>query len=367
MAKPHSTLLTLALALLGLLPLAAADSLPAAATPDPAVLKREWIYASGPHPSVHASSLVEVQGRLLAVWFGGSAEGNKDVCIWLSQQDRNGQWQPCRQVADGQQPDGSRHPTWNPVLFQPSRGPLLLFYKVGPSPSTWWGELKTSNDGGQTWSPAQRLPEGILGPIKNKPIELPNGDLLCPSSSETPTRPSRWSIAFERSPDQGKTWSSSGSLHDGLQISAIQPSLLQLGGGQLLALGRSRQGRLFRISSSDEGRSWGKIELTDLPNPNSGTDAITLRDGRHLLIYNHTQRGRSPLNLALSQDGKEWQAALVLENQPKTEFSYPAIIQTADGMVHLSYTWKRQRVAHVVIDPSRLKPHPMPKGQWPQE
>ena len=68
---------------------------------------------------------------------------------------------------------------------------------------------------------------------------------------------------------------------------------------------------------------------------------MTLKDGRHLLIYNHTDRGRSPLNLALSKDGKSWEGALVLENDPGKEFSYPAIIQTSDGLVHMTYTWHR--------------------------
>jgi predicted neuraminidase len=107
------------------------------------------------------------------------------------------------------------------------------------------------------------------------------------------------------------------------------------------------------------------LSLTALPNPNSGTDAVTLKDGRHLLIYNHTALGRSPLNLALSTDGKVWQAALVLENEPG-EFSYPAIVQTRDGLVHAVYTWKRKRIRHVVIDPGKLALRPIVDGMWPK-
>ena len=112
-------------------------------------------------------------------------------------------------------------------------------------------------------------------------------------------------------------------------------------------------------------KTWGGMSLMELPNPNSGTDAVTLRDNRHLLVYNHTARGRSPLNLAVSQDGKTWQAALVLEDEPKAEFSYPAIIQTKDGLVHITYTWKRQRVKHAIIDPAKLAPRDMISGEWP--
>src|SRR5205823_4080415 len=121
----------------------------------------------------------------------------------------DGKWTAPAKAADGVQPDGKPLPTWNPVLFQPKDGPLMLFYKVGPSPSTWWGELKTSADGGQTWSAAQRLPDGILGPIKNKPVAMLDGSILCPSSVEglkdqTPRIARR--IRFERTADLGKTW-----------------------------------------------------------------------------------------------------------------------------------------------------------------
>ena len=88
-------------------------------------------------------------------------------------------------------------------------------------------------------------------------------------------------------------------------------------------------------------------------------------DGRALVVYNHTSRGRSPLNMAVSSDGKTWKAALVLEDQPG-EYSYPAVIQTADGLVHVTYTWKRQRIKHVVIDPRKLVLRDMAGGRWPE-
>ena len=137
------------------------------------------------------------------------------------------------------------------------------------------------------------------------------------------------------------------------------------GSRRLQAVGRTRQGRIFQVWSDDGGTSWGKMTLTALPNPNAGTDAVTLKDGRQLLVYNHTTKGRSPLNLAVSADGQEWQAALVLEDEPGNEFSYPAVIQTRDGLVHITYTWKRQRIRHAVIDPAELQPRAMPEGEWP--
>ena len=332
---------------------------------DPAVLKTEFIYETASFPSCHASTLVETQSGLVTAWFGGTAEGRPDVGIWVSRQS-DGTWSAPVEAANGVQADGSRLPCWNPVLFLPRQGPLMLFYKVGPSPSTWWGMLRTSTDEGRTWSGATKLPDGILGPIKDKPVQLPDGTLICSSSTETQTKPSLWRVHFELSKDLGKTWSVSQPSSAGdPAIDAIQPSILFLGGTKLMSLGRTRQKKVFAVNSEDFGQTWGAMSLLDLPNPNSGTDAVTLKDGRHMLIYNHTAKGRSPLNLALSNDGKTWQAAVVLEDEPKGEFSYPAIIQTRDGLVHVCYTWKRQRVKHAVIDTSKLTLKPILNGVWP--
>ena len=327
----------------------------------PCVIKSEFIYEAAPFPSCHASTIVETKEGLAAAWFGGTAERNPDVCIYVSRNE-NGKWTAPAEAANGLGFGTKRLPTWNPVLFQPSSGPLMLFYKVGPSPSQWWGMLKTSTDQGKTWSEARRLPEGFLGPIKNKPVQLASGDILCPTSTEN----AGWRVHFERCREDGQTWSKTEPVNDGKSIGAIQPSILFPGGDKLLALGRTRQGRIFQIVSPDLGRTWGEMKLTDLPNPNAGTDAVTLKDGRQLLVYNHTGRGRSPLNLAVSPDGQTWRAALELETEPNAEFSYPAIIQTRDSLVHITYTWKRQKIRHVIVDPAKLVPRDMVEGKWPK-
>lgn len=319
-----------------------------AAADPPGMVRSEFIYETASFPSCHASTIAEGRRGLVAAWFGGTREGNPDVGIWVSRQ-LDGQWSAPVEVADGVQADGTRHPCWNPVLFQPQDGPLMLFYKVGPSPRAWWGMVRTSDDGGETWSDARRLPDGILGPVKNKPVQLVDGAILAASSTEH----DGWRVHFERSGDGGRTWQHIGPVNDGQAFSAIQPSILLLGGARLMALGRTRQGKVFQIASEDLGRTWGAMTASPLPNPNSGTDATTLADGRHLIVYNHTPKGRSPLNVAVSQDAQHWQAALVLESEPG-EYSYPAVIQTADGLVHITYTWKRQRVKHVVVDPNKL-------------
>jgi len=338
---------------------------PEPACAQPGLVKTEFIYETAPFPSCHASTIEETKDGLVAAWFGGTAERNPDVGIWVSLH-RDGNWTTPVEVANGVESPTLRHPTWNPVLFQPKTGPLMLFYKVGPSPSTWWGMSMTSSDGGKTWSQPGRLPDGILGPIKNKPVQLASGEILSPTSTEGDAG---WRVHFERSSDLGQTWTATSPLNDGKMIGAIQPSILLHGGGKLQALGRTRQGKVFDIWSEDSGKTWGKMTLTDLPNPSSGTDAVTLKDGRHLLVYNHSAKSRSPLNVALTKDGKQWSAALVLEDDPAAPagFSYPAMIQTSDGLVHITYTWKRLRIKHAVVDPTKLELRPMTDTvlRWP--
>jgi len=326
-----------------------------------AIVQAEFIYEQAPFPSCHASTIAESTGGLVAAWFGGTREKSPDVGIWLSRRDKNG-WSKVVEIANGVQPAGRRYPCWNPVLFQPARGPLLLFYKVGPSPSEWWGMLTTSSDGGASWSKPRRLPDGILGPIKNKPVQMQDGSILCGSSTEH----AGWRVHMERTTDLGETWRKTEPLNDGTQFGAIQPAILVHRSGEIQILCRSQQRKITESRSSDGGRTWSAMKATPLPNPSSGIDAVMLRDGRALVVYNHTETARSPLNVSVSSDGKTcWRAALILEDQPG-EYSYPAVIQTADGLVHVTYTWKRERIKHVVIDPRKLVLRDMPEGRWPE-
>jgi len=333
------------------------------------VVKSEFIFTNAPFRSCHASTIAETKSGLVAAWFGGSSEGQPDVSIYVSCQE-DGQWTPPMKVAEGTGFGTNRFACWNPVLFQPKNGPLLLFYKVGPRPASWWGMMMTSDDAGKTWLKPVRLPKGILGPIKNKPVQLPNGDILCGSSTEN----DGWHVHFERTSDLGKTWTATPPVNDANEIGAIQPSILFYPGGKLEAVGRTHNDKMFEISSDDNGLTWGKMTLMELPNPNSGTDAVTLKDGRQLLVYNHNIRtgsrnkGRSPLNIALSDDGTNWSAALVLEDAPDAPngFAYPAVIQTSDGLVHITYTWERKSIKHVVVDPAKLELRPIVKGEWPK-
>lgn len=309
------------------------------------IVGSEMIFERALFAQCHASTLAESNGELIAAWFGGSHESHPDVGIWMARR-ANGQWTLPVEVADGVVDANTRFPCWNPVLFACPNGSLLLFYKVGPSPRRWWGMWMRSEDGGRVWSRPLRLPDSILGPIKNKPVLLSNGDLLCPSSTEDANR--GWQVHIERTSDLGQTWETTGPLNDGWTFGLIQPSILTYPDGRLQLLCRSRQNTLVTLWSQDNGRTWSAPAPTSLPNPNSGTDAVTLQDGRQLLVYNHSTTARTPLNVAVSTDGETWHSILTLEDEPG-EFSYPAVIQSANGLVHISYTWNRTHIKHVVL------------------
>lgn len=337
----------------------------------PAVVCAEFINPDAPYPECHASTIVEAApDKLLAAWFGGTKERNPDVCIYVARHE-DGRWQPAVQVADGVQADGSpRLPTWNPVLFAPKDAPLQLFYKVGPHPSSWWGMLISSEDGGRSWSAPRRLPDGILGPIKNKPVVLADGSWLSPTSTEgnkagadDKDTEGGWLVHFERSTDHGATWGKIGPVKKGTPgFDAIQPSVLFHRDGKLQALSRSREGVVVQAWSSDGGKTWSAQTATELPNPNSGTDAVTLADGRQLIVYNPTAHrpdepkgNRYPLAVAISDDGLAWHRVVTLETEPcKAGYAYPAVIQASDGLVHITYTHNRQFIKHVVLDPEKL-------------
>ncbi|HWO02270.1 MAG TPA: sialidase family protein, partial [Blastocatellia bacterium] len=260
--------------------LIAMTAIPIGARSDPvsasgdAVLSTEFIFDQAPFPSCHASTIAETKTGLVAAWFGGTRERSPDVGIWVARRDKN-VWSRPFEVANGVQQSGERYPCWNPVLFQVERGPLLLFYKVGPSPSEWWGMITTSTDGGASWSKPRRLPEGILGPIKNKPVQLRDGSLLSGSSTEN----AGWRVHMEYTRDLGTTWNKSEPLNDRTQFGAIQPTILVHRSGAIQILCRSRQKRITECWSTDGGKTWSAMKLTSLPNPSAGIDAVMLKDG----------------------------------------------------------------------------------------
>ena len=316
------------------------------------ILTSELIFTDAPFKECHASTIVEGKdGSLLAAWFGGTRESNKDVEIWISQ-CKDGKWTAPRSVANGVINESLRYACWNPVLFRTADGVLSLYYKVGPNPREWWGMVIRSTNDGQSWSAPEKLPDGILGPIKNKPVVLSSGVILSPSSIETKTE--EWHAHIERSTDGGKSWEKI-DIDPKNPAKVIQPTLLLYPGGKIQALLRSNQNVIMESWSTDEGKTWSPLAETEVLNPNSGIDAVTLSSGLQVLVYNPKKgggdwvNGRNKLNVAVSEDGKNWKDVAVLEDQPSGEYSYPAIIQTSDKVVHVVYTSNRKSIKHVEL------------------
>ena len=381
------------------------------------VIVDEFLYTDAPFPQCHSASIVETRkGDLVATYFGGTKERNPDVCIWVSRKPKGSdQWTAPQMVADGVEPralvlnpdgkqsqveaatkpffggtfnplpewkgnrgeaaigDKYREACWNPVLFETPNGELQLYFKIGPNVAGWKGWRVTSKDGGKTWSKREPLPDGLYGPVKNKPILLPkerfagstyaqaarNGRLLAPTSDER----DGWKVYFEYSDDMGKTWKRTDFVKAPEGVKAIQPAILVLADGRLEALCRTRSRHIGVTYSNDNGETWSPLELIDMPNNNSGIDAVTLADGRHALICNDwpiepdKEKGaRTPLSILLSDDGLSWYHFQTLEDSPISQYSYPSIIQSRDGHLHAIYTWRRQRIKHVELVPYKTPP-----------
>ncbi|HNY01593.1 MAG TPA: exo-alpha-sialidase [Bacteroidales bacterium] len=314
------------------------------------VLSEEFVFMDAPFRQCHASTLAEtVRGDILVAWFGGSYEGAADVCIWSSVLHGD-QWSVPLRIACGSDTAGNPLPCWNPVLFAPGDSTLILFYKQGVSPREWKGMYVVSTDGGRSWSEGIRM-IGATGPSKNKPLITPSGCWLSPSSTESDRR---WQVFMERSADRGKTWAKI-PVDTGNPAKVIQPCLLTLQDGSLLALCRSDRDAIVESRSLDDGKSWSPLRATEIPNPNSGIDAITVEPGMHLLVHNpgHTGKewweGRNRLAISLSGDGITWKQALLLEDHPDGEYSYPSVIRTSNGVIHITYTYNRSRIKHVAL------------------
>ncbi len=266
-------------------------------------------------------------------------------------------WSPAHEIARGVAPGGEPLPAYNPVLFLAAEGRLALVYSVGRENSPWLPYLQWSYDAGQSWTAAEPLPAGVRGPDRNRPLLLASGELLHPSTG------SGRQVHVEFSDQELKTWRRQPAVGDPEKYEAIQPTLLDHGGGRVQMLCRTYARELATAWSENGGRTWTPLAGLGVFIANSAIDAMRLRDGRFMLVYNPgikpTDRKnwgeRVPLSVAVSADGMMWRKSLDLESAPIREgFAYPSVLQTADGDVHVTYTWGRKRIRHVVLDPAQL-------------
>ena len=327
-------------------------------TRSPAVITDEFLYTKASFPECHSSTIAETaEGDLVATYFGGTKERNPDVCIWVQRKEKGTDtWTAPQMVADGVLSDTLRKACWNPVVYQLPGGDLRIYFKIGKNVADWTGWQVSSTDGGRSWSPRTQLQDGFLGPVKNKPV-MNEGRLIAPASVEK----GGWRLYFEYSDDKGLSWQKTDFVEADSGVLAIQPAILVLPDGRLQAVARTRNRHIVTTYSDDNGETWSRLQLIETPNNNSGIDALTLRDGRYAMICNDwplepgiVKGPRTPLSLLLSDDGLNWRRVLTVEDSPVSQYSYPSMIQTEDGNIHLIYTWRRQRIKHVVIDPSKL-------------
>jgi len=307
-----------------------------------------------PTPSGHASTLAYVGNELLMAWFGGTAEKNPDVDIYMSRRTPDG-WQPPFRIAGE---NGIAH--WNPVLFAEGDS-VTLFYKVGHEIPEWHTRVMRSCDGGRTFSSPAELVHGDVGgrgPVRNKPLRLASGRILAPASVETETT---WDAFVDISDDGGLSFRKSPFIplnrpdsprsgYPVLNKGVIQPALWQDDHGVHMLL-RSTEGFILRSDSIDDGETWSPAVSTGLPNNNSGIDLNRLPDGRIFLVMNPVSGNwadRSPLSLYYSLDnGTTFSQLMHLETAPG-EYSYPCIL--SDGLnLHISYTWNRRKMAYWAI------------------
>jgi predicted neuraminidase len=307
-----------------------------------------YIFEKAPFPSCHASTLVEHEpGKLLAAWFGGKAEGAKDVQIWSSTFDGK-KWGELSVIGSE-----AGQPCWNPVFFKTAKGTLYLWYKAGPSPQNWTGYVRTSADNGKTWTEPAMIPSTLMGPVRAKPIQLADGTILAGTSWESYKN---WTPFVDRSTDDGKTWTRSNPFPMPGKFNQIQPTLFEAKDGRIVALLRSKDPRrICRSESKDGGATFTPTEETKLENPSAGIDVVKTKAGDVFLIYNPVATARTPISLARStDDGQTWKKVADLETEPG-EYSYPAIIESSAGNLEITYTWRRTHIKHASADPKRWR------------
>jgi predicted neuraminidase len=305
-----------------------------------------------PFDQCHASTLESLgDGQFMIAWFAGTEEKADDVGIWISN-GRDGDWTAPELVAKVRE---DAH--WNPVLFNAPDGKLYLYFKVGKEIDHWETWVMESRDNGSTWSEPVELVEGDRGgrgPVRNHVLVLFDGTWLAPASLE---KNRVWNAFVDRSEDEGKTWVNSETLIlDREKIpgeGVIQPALWESAALYVHMLLRTSAGKIGRSDSHDGGLTWSPVELTDLPNNNSGIDIAHISGDTLALIYNPVGENwgkRYPMELAVSYDnGKTWPLKQVIEEgNGQDEFSYPSILYD-NGELVFCYTWNREKIKFVRV------------------
>jgi predicted neuraminidase len=310
------------------------------------------------YPQSHGSTIVETpRGDLLVAWYAGSREKGDDVVILTSRKaGGDGSWEDPEIAADTPgKPEG------NPVLFRPGPDSLVLFYQTihgsgegTTTKTTGWTtcdiKYKLSTDDGASWGPDNWVRREWGYVIRTKPLQI-EGRTVLPTHDEV-----SWASLVMLGDVKGIVpWTTSNivSTGEGFKSGNIEPTISLLRDGTLLMYMRSGSRTcVWQSRSRDGGLTWTSPVNTSLPNPDSAIELVGLADGRIMLALNNSSENRNPLSVAISEDDCEtWLGFRDLENGPGS-FSYPAAIQTDDGLVHITYTYKREGIKHVAMDPA---------------
>ncbi len=331
------------------------------------VFSEDIINPNSSEAMVHVASICELRdGGLAATWYGGSREGARDVAIYFATRERGkSEWSKPKAIVrpESAARDLNRaiQKVGNPILFSDGAGKLWLVY-VSITIGGWSGSslnVTASDDAGQSWAASQRL---TLSPffniselVKNGPTALGNGGWAVPVYHELFGKFPEllWLRGTEAGVSASKTRIAGGR-------SGFQPAMVPLSTNQALAVLRDTSPRrlISEARTENGGRSWSSAEVLDLPNPDSGLDAIRLGDGRLLLAFNDSATGRDNLRLAVSADeGGSWKRVATLAEEKGAEFSYPFLLRTRDGNIHAVFTWKRKAIKHVTFNEAWLDAH----------
>lgn len=308
-------------------------------------------------------TIVQTVDGLLAAWIGSSSPDSLDACVYLSRNTK-GMWERGEKVVESIDPKTLiQSACERPVLFKPTNGSLLLFYKVRDARARRQGMLVQSADNGQTWTKPKKLPRLIGGPARTKPVEISPGVLLMGADSHE----AGWVVHVEQASAfrSGWGWRRTRKLSSAILHNAKAPALLNHGNGDIQAICPTKRGYLVESWSSDAGETWEPFARTPMPNPDSGIDVVKRDSGEFIMVYPHSNRERGVLHLASTENGRLWSALGVIEHRPGRVFSDPSMIIGTDGNLHVVYAEDSRLIKHVTLDPDRLESVPMVGGNWP--
>lgn len=309
-------------------------------------------YIFDPTPSMpmnHASTVALMpDGDILCAWYAGSAEGARDVKIYAARLDaETGSWSTPRVIADT--PGRSEG---NPVLFVDDGSRVWLYFVTIHGVGWQMAKMKysVSKDCGRTFGPATLFRKNYGWMPRNHIIRLQSGSLLMPLYHER-----KGYSFFMRSTDGGASWHEAGRILT--RPGNLQPAVVELEDGAVMALMRTwgKNGRTWKAESLDQGMTWSPAQEISIPNPRSALDMIMLESGSIVIAFNNSESKRTPLTVALSKDGgKSWPWMRDLENG-EGRFSYPSLMQDSNGIIHVTYTYKRDTIKHAAFNENWIK------------